>query len=363
MPEYQYELPTSDKEDWRFTATVVVQPKIDVADWSELEVAAPETEVPPDLVERELEVLRFAVAELAPVAGRPVREGDTVVVDLVGPTGEAQRDYVVEVGAGRIVEEIEAALAGMDAGETREVEYELADGEKAHVAVTVKDVKEKILPDVDDDLARAASEFDTLDELRRDITERLREQVEEEVETYFRSAAADALVEASRVEPTGPLVEARTAELLHGLVRSLERRGISPQTYLAVTSQTADQLQQRLRAEAERAVARELVLEAAADKLGVEISDDELREFVRDSAREAGEEDVEEVVERGWLSGRHEALRDDLRMRRALDRIAADVKRIPLDLARAREKLWTPEKEKGPADTKIWTPSSSKEPV
>ena len=91
----------------------------------------------------------------------------------------------------------------MSAGETKEVEYELADGSTTKVEVTLKELKEKVLPPLDDELARAASEFDTLAELRADVEERIREQIEEEVETQFRAAAADALVIASNVQPSG----------------------------------------------------------------------------------------------------------------------------------------------------------------
>jgi trigger factor len=354
-PEYEYELPSSADEAFSFRATVDVQPKIEPADWTKLEVPAAEPEVPEEVVQAELNALRDAVAELAP-AERPVQEGDTVVVDLVGPSGEAQRDYVVEVGAGRLVEELERALVGMSAGETETVEYELADDSTATAEVTVKDVKEKILPPLDDDLARAASEFDTLAELRADIEGRLREQLEAELESDFRAAAVDRLAEATRVQPAPALVDSRANELLAGMLRSLERRGISIETYLAVTGQTPEQLRDGLRAEAARSLARELVLEAVAEKLDLEVTDDELREFVREQARDAGEEDPDGVVERIWHDGRPEQLREDLLLRKALDRVVADVKRIPADLAAAREKLWTPEKEKGPADTNIWTP-------
>jgi trigger factor len=312
-------------------------------------------------VDREIEALRFAVAELAPVEGRPAQPGDTLVVDFVSAGGEAQRDYVVELGLGRVVEELEAALVGMSPGETAEVEYELAEGETAKVEVTVKELKEKILPPPDDELARAASEFDTLAELRADIEARIREQIEEEVETQFRAAAADALVQASRVEPSGPLVASRTSELVAGLARSLERRGISPETYFAVSDQTPQQLEERLRAEASRSVARELALEAVADKARIEVTDDEVREFVREHADAEGD-DAEQVVEQVFGSGRHELLREDLRMRKALDRVVSEVQRIPMDLARAREKLWTPEKGPAAPDTKLWTPGS-KEPA
>jgi trigger factor len=249
----------------------------------------------------------------------------------------------------------------MSAGDTKEVEYELADGQTTKVEVTLKELKEKVLPPLDDELARSASEFDTLAELRADVEERIREQIEEEVETRFRAAAADELVIASNVQPSLPLVQSRTAELLTGLVRSLERRGISPETYLAVSNQTPQQLEERMRAEAALSVARELALEAVADKAGIEVSDDEVKEFVREHSEAEGEE-ADQVVDQVFASGRSELLRDDLRMRKALDKVVSEVKRIPLDLAAAREKLWTPEKEKGPQETKLWTPGS-KEPA
>jgi trigger factor len=238
----------------------------------------------------------------------------------------------------------------------------LDDGQSTTVDVTLKELKEKVLPPLDDELARAASEFDTLAELRADIESRLREQIEEEVETQFRAAAVDTLVAASNIQLSGPLVQARTAELLTGLVRSLERRGISPETYLTITNQTPQQLEERLQAEAALSVARELALEAVAEQAGIEVTDDELRAFVRENAEAEGDE-ADEVVEQVFASGRHEILRDDLRMRKALDRIVADAKRIPIELARAREKLWTPEKEKGPQETKLWTPGSKEPPA
>jgi trigger factor len=360
-PEYEYDLPTTGDEAFQFKATVAVQPKIEPADWTKLEVPRGEAEVPADLVDRELEALRESVAELAPVEDRPAREGDTVVLDLVDPSGEAQRDYVVELGAARLIEEIEQAIVGMSAGESQQVEYEAGDDSTAQVEVTLKEIKEKVLPPLDDELARAASEFDTVEQLRADIEGRLREQLEEEIEGQFRAAAADRLVEATGVRPSGQLVESRANELLAGLLRTLERRGISADTYLAVTNQTPEQLRERLTAEAAQSVARELVLEAVAEKAGLEVTDEELKDFIREQAREAGEEDVEAVVDGIWQNGRHELLREDLLLRRALDRVVAEVKPIPVDLARAREKLWTPEKETTPGERNIWTPGQREE--
>ena len=356
-PAYEYDLPETPEQSFSFTATVDVQPEVQVADWTKLQVPAAEVEVPEELVDEQLERLRLAVAELVP-ADRAAVEGDVVTIDLEGPQG-SQRDYVVEAGDPRFIDEVNAALPGMSAGETKHVEWEDADGPQ-EFDVTVKDVKGRILPPLDDELARAASEFDTLAELRADLESRIREQIEEEVETQFRAAAADALVDASNVQPSGPLVDGRTADLVTGLVRSLESSGISPETYLAVSNQTPQQLEERLRGEAARSVARELALEAVAEKAGIEVDDEELRAFIREHADAEGD-DVEEVVDGVFASGRHELLREDLRMRKALDRLAADVERIPVDLARAREKLWTPEKGAAASETKLWTPGS-KEP-
>ena len=357
QPEYDFQLPASEDQDWEFTATVAVQAKPELPDWSQLEVGVHELEVPDELVERELDAVRASVAELVPVDGRPVGEDDTVIVDLVSPSGETRREYVVELGRGAVVDEIERGLLGMSAGDTKEVDFELADGTKQVVTLTVKEIKEKVMPPLDDELARAASEFDTLAELRADVESSLREQVEEEIEAQFRSDAADALVAASKVDASGPLVDSRTRELLRGLARQVESRGIPFETYLTMSGQSPEQLLERLHAEATRSVARELVLEAAADQIGIDVSDDEVEALVREQAEALGD-DADEQLEQLRESGRLELLRDDLRLRAALDRIASEVKRIPHELAAAREAIWTPDKEKTPTETKLWTPGS-----
>jgi trigger factor len=361
QPQYEYDLPASDDDEWSFTATVDVQPKPEVADWTALEVPYAEAEIPPELVDQEIEVLRESVADLAPVEGRPAQTGDVVVVDAVEEGGEAQRDLVLELGSGRLLEEVERALLGAAVGDTRSVEYSLPDGSSRTTTVTVKEIKEKVLPPADDDFARAASEFDTYAALRNEIESRLREQLEDELDAAFRAEAIDRLVEASKATASGPLVEARARELLNQLGRSLDRRGISADLYLQLTGQTPEQLAEGVRREAEQSVARELVLEAAADKLEIEVSDDDVEELIREQAEPAGEE-ADDVISELREAGRFETLRADLRLKETLDRIVSEVKRISPDLAQARDKLWTPDKETAPTETKLWTPAS-KEPA
>jgi trigger factor len=360
-PEYDYELPSSPDDTFQFTATVAVQPRPELADWSTLEVPAAEPEVPEELIDAELEVLRTTVAELAPVDGRPAREGDVLIVDLVSDDGDAQRDYVVELGAGRLLPEIEEALIGLAPGAETEVSYGQPDNGDGRLTVSLKELHERVLPPVDDELAKAASEFDTLAELHAEIEGRLRGQLEEELDAQFRTAVVDALVDATNLEVADGLVQSRAVELWNALVRSLERRGISAETYLRASSRSPEEIQADIEEEARRSLAREIVLEAAADELGVEVTDEDVDELIREEV-EGSDENPDELIAQIRAAGRYEALRADLRLRRALDRLAADVKRIPVELARARDKLWTPEKEKPETPTKLWTPGS-KEPA
>jgi trigger factor len=356
-PAYEFELPGTADEPWSFVATVEVQALPDIVDWTTLEVPRIEAEVPQESVDAELEALRESVAELAPAGERPAREGDTLIVDLVDSQGEAQRDTVVELGGGRIAPEIEAALLGASAGETKEVSFGAADDTSSSVTIEISEVQEKVLPPVDDELARAASEFDTLDELKASIEATLREQLDSEVDAAFRVAAVDELVRASQVQPALPLVRTRAADLLTGFARSLERRGISLDTYIAASGGSAEELQRQMVMEAAVSIARELALEALAERAGIDVTDDEVKTYLSEEAEAAGE-DAEALVEDVWAHGQQESVREDLRLRAALDRLAADVKPIAPELAEARDKLWTPDKEKPAGETKLWTPGS-----
>ena len=356
-PEYDFELPETETEPWSFSATVEVQPTPEIVDWTTLEVPRAESSVPDELVQAEIDALRSSIAELVPADDRPAQEGDTVVVDLAGADGTGQSDTVVELGSGRLVPEIESALIGASVGDTRKVRYDLADDRETTVDVTLKHVNEKVLAEADDELARSASEFDTLAELRADIEGRVRAAVDERIDAAFRAAAVDELVRASNVQGAGPLVETRARELLNGFVRSLSNRGLSPEAYFQATGQTPELLTAQIRAEAAQSVARELALEAVAEKAGLVVSDDEVKDLIREQAEASGD-DAEVMIADIWAHGHQEALREDLRMRAALERLAADVKPIAPEAHAAREAIWTPDKEKPAGETKLWTPGS-----
>jgi trigger factor len=354
QPEYQYDLPTNDAESWSFTAEFAVQSKPNLVDWTTLEVPKREAEVPEEVVSNQLEALQRMVGELSPVEGRPAQEGDVAVVDIVSDDG-AHRDYVLELGSERLVDEIEAAIRGLLVGDSDDVTWEVGDSSTRSAAVTLKELYEKVLPPLDDELARASSEFDSLDELRGDIEGRIRTQLEDEIEGEFRQAAVDELVKASKVEPAGLVVEVRTRELLNAFIRNFESRGIDVGAYLQATGVSPQLLEQRLRDEARQSVAREIVLEAVVDKLDIEVTDDDIREQLREQGESDG--DIEEFIE----SGGADRVRQDLRMKEAVDRIAAEVKPIAEELAEAREAIWTPGKSAPAAEkeTTLWTPGST----
>ena len=212
---------------------------------------------------------------------------------------------------------------------------------------------------MDDELAKAATEFSTLDELREEIESRLGGQLEAELDAQFRAAVVDALVDATELDVAEGLVQARAVELWNALVRSLERRGISAEAYLQLSNRSPQEIQADIEEEARRSLAREIVLEGAADQLGIEVSDEEIDELIREQADDP--EDAEELAAQVREAGRYDALRADLRLRKTLDRIASEVKRIPVELARERQAL---DSREGKPETaaKLWTPGS-KEPA
>ena len=253
-PELEWDELPEQGSPFTFRAVVDVLPAPQLGDWNGLEVPRPEADVPEEIVEAELERVRASVAELSPVESRPAAAGDTVVVDLVGD--ETTRDYAIEVGHGRLRDEIEGVIIGSGIGDTQLATVDLGDSKQAKVEVTVKEINEKVLPPLDDDLAARASEFETLEALEADIRDSLTEQLEAEIDVVFRERALDALAAATTFEKVEPVIEARSRSLWQGLARSLEERGMPIETYLAATGRTPEEIDAQLRVEAETGVKR-----------------------------------------------------------------------------------------------------------
>ena len=288
--------------------------------------------------------------------------------------GEA-RGFLLELGSGRLIPGFEEQLTGAKAGDDREVKVTFPDdyqaehlaGNEATFNVSVKEVKEKRLPELDDDLAIEAGGYDTLDELKEDVRTRLRQAHEDAIEREYREAAVDAVAAEAKIDIPHDLVHAKAHEMWHVTMRRLQAQGLDPAQYLQITNKTEEELVTESEPDAERALRREAALAAVVEAEGIEVSDDDMLETLRQASTQPGEKEPSEKalrrsLEKAKKRGTDEALREDIAMRKAVDLIVERAKPIPIEQAKARDELWTPEKEekeeKAKSSGEIWTPGS-----
>jgi trigger factor len=340
-----------------FTIEVGVVPPARLGEYKGVEVGRREPKVDDEEVQAELERLRESLASLETVE-RAAGDGDFVVMDYVGSTDGEQfeggegRGQVVELGSGRLIPGFEEQLTGASAGEDRTVELTFPEdypaeqlaGQDASFAVQVKEVKEKRLPELDDDFAVEAGGYDSLDELRAEIRSRIAEAEERTIEGEFREAAVDAAVANAQVDVPHELVHSKAHEMWHRTARRLAAQGINPEQYLAMTGKTEEELVVESEQDAETALKREAVLAAIVEAEGIEVSDEELEQALRASAPpDASDKQLKRAMKRARSQGADEALREDIAMRKAVDLVVEHAKPIDAERAAAREKLWTPE--------------------
>jgi trigger factor len=361
--------PEAEGEPLSFKFEIGVRPKAKLGEYKGLEVGRAEPEPSEEIVDREIERIREGFARLEPVE-RAAADGDALLVDFEGLVdgkafeGGKAADYLLELGSGQLIEGFEEQLRGVDGGEQRQVEVTFPEdygaehlaGQDAVFTVDVKEVREKVLPELDDDFASEASEFDTLAELRADIGKRVAEAVDERAEQDFRVAAVDAAVDAATIELPDDLVTARAAERWERVERQLAGRGMSPDSFLQMQGKTREEVLEESKPDAERELKREAVLAAIAEAEAIEVSEEEMVEALAHSA-EHERTTPEKLLARLRENGRDAMVREDIEVRKAIDVVADSAKSIPLEQAEAREKIWTPEKEEEEKG-ELWTPDS-----
>jgi trigger factor len=352
-----------------FSIEIGVRPEAQLGDYKGLEVGKREPAASDEQVEAGIEALRERAGRLETVE-RPAETGDFVVMDYKGTldgepfAGGDGRDQMVELGSGRLVPGFEEQLTGASAGDERTVEVTFPDdygaeelaGNDAEFAVTVKEVKAKELPPVDDELAAEAG-FDTLDELREDIRERLSEAEERRVDAEFREAVLDSAVTNAKVDVPEALVEARSRELWEQMLHSLGHQGISKEMYLQISGRSEDDIVAEGKADAERQLKREAVLAAVVAAESIEPSEDELLAALEQAAP-SERASANKLLERMRSAGRLDAFKAELAQRKALDLLADSAKPITVEQAQARDKLWTPGAEAEQRPSQLWTPGS-----
>jgi trigger factor len=335
---------TSGQEDGplAFDAVVEIRPKVSVAGRDGLLVTVPSPEVSAEELDAQIDKMREQFAELAEVE-RPARDGDVVTVDVQAmrdgqPVEDlATADFVYEVGSGGLAEGADERLSGAKAGDILDLEASEAPGGSATLKILVKLVREKVLPDADDAWASDASEFDTIDELRADLSKRMTALRTLQTRLALRDGAIAALAGLVQEDMPDTLVTDATQRLLAAFIRRLEARKVSLDQYMEATDLDADGLIAQLRTQAVEEVRADLALRALADAEELEVTDADLAAEIARVAEESNRSESEvarQVAEGGGL----ERLRSDVRNAKAVEWLLDNVEVVdeqgnPMDRA------------------------------
>jgi trigger factor len=298
-------------EPLRFTAEVDVRPEVNLPAIDDIEVTVDALEVPESEVDEQVQGLRERFATLKTV-DRPAATGDYVQIDLAAtvdgaevPGGSAS-NVSHEVGSGQLLPGLDEVLVGMSAGESQEFTSKLVGGDlagrEADVSATVRSVKEKQLPPLDDDFAQLASEFDTLDELRDDLRAKLSRIKRLEQIYAARDKALKALVEAAGVPAPDGVVREEVEHRKESMLEQLQRVGASLDDYLEGEGKTEADIDAELTDAAAEGVRIQLVLDALADAEQIEVSNDEFGHEIVHRAERAGvppQKYYDEIVQAG----------------------------------------------------------------
>jgi trigger factor len=310
-----------------FEAVVEVRPTVAIPGYGGLVVTLPTLEVGDEEVTAQVDRLRATSGELAEVT-RPVLSGDQVTIDIRGTRPEADADgddsdltaddFLYEVGTDGVIPGLDDQLLGTKAGDTVTFDAELEALEQTVAfTVSVKEVKELVLPDADDAWAAEASEFETVDELRTDIAERLRQRRIVEAQMALQQKTVEALCELVTEEIPEQLVLEELRERIHDLNHRLEGQGMSLGQFLGVTGRSEEEFQEELRAQALQSVKADLALRALVEAEDIQISDEELDEELAAMGSRL-EMDADQVRSQLEQAGRLSAVRSDRRKAKAM---------------------------------------------
>lgn len=325
------------------TADVEVKPEVELAIPEEVEVVKVISEVDDEQVENSLKEMQEKNARIINVEDRPVKEGDTVTIDYKGFIGEEEfeggsaENQSLEIGSKSFIPGFEEQLVGKSSGEDVEVkvtfpeEYsaeELA-GKEATFNVKIHEIKEKEFPKLDDEFAKDVSEFDTIDELRKDTKENLIKKAKDnEKITNQNNAITEFVSKCDTVVPE-VLIDREIENQLNGFRQQLAQQGIKLEDYTQMIGQEMDELKENLRPQAETSVKTELVIEAVANKHDFEVTEEELNEELKKLANSygIGEDKLDDFIEKMKEDSR-EYIEDSVKRRKAVEYITDNVKMV-----------------------------------
>ncbi len=324
----------TDGEPLKFTAEVDVRPEITLPKLDEIEVTVEEIKLGDEEIEEQLSGLRERFSTLKTVE-RAALNGDYVQIDLAATVdgeevpGGSATNVSHEVGSGQLLAGLDEALVGMSAGDSTTFTTQLVGGDfagrDAEVSVTVRSVKEKQLPPLDDEFAQLASEFDTLDELRNDLREKLTRVKRVEQLYDARDKALKALVEASDVPAPEGVVRDEVEQRKEAMTDQLQRIGASMDEYLQAEGKTQEEVDSELSDAAIEGVKIQLVLDTLADAEKLEVSDDEFGHEIVHRAQRSGMA-PQQYYDQLIRSGTAAAVFGDVRRGKALALVMEHVK-------------------------------------
>jgi trigger factor len=335
--------PLDETQDYAFSLKVQTMPVPALGEYKGLEVPKREVTITEDQISAQLAMLQERLASLQPVEDRAVQTGDFVLMDLAGsrdgePIEGAQgKDQMYEVGRGNLIPGFEEELVGVKAGEEKSFDVtfpedyhaeELA-GQAATFTVAVKEIKEKVTPELDDAFAADVSEFETIEELRNDVRERLQAAADAGAQREFRAAAVEKAVEHATLAVPSSMIDREAHRLYHQLEERVGEQGLTMEVYLGVLEKTEEDIEEEMRPQAEFIIKRQLVLEAIAQAEALEVTDEDITEVVKHDAEALGRDYLQLLADLE-KSGRREALRDEMLVAKAADFVADAAVAVPM---------------------------------
>jgi len=276
-----------------FAAEVAVRPEVELGEYKGVEVTKADAEVTDADVEEELKKVQDQNSRTVSVEDRAVKDGDMTVIDFEGfIDGEAfeggkGENYPLTIGSHSFIDTFEEQMIGMNIGEEKELNVTFPEdyhaenlkGKPATFKVTVKEIKEKQLPELDDDFAQDVSDFDTLAEYKDDLKKKIAERKESEAKAKKESEAIEKVVEAAKMDIPQAMIDTQVNRMLEDFAMRLQQQGLSVEQYFQYTGMTADKIMEEMKPEAVKRIKNSLVLEAVAKAENIEVSEEELQKM------------------------------------------------------------------------------------
>ena len=323
-----------------YTATVAVKPEVTLGEYKGIEVEKASAEVSDEDIEAELKKVQEQNSRLITVEDRAVEDGDQTVVDFEGFVdgtpfeGGKGEDYPLTIGSHSFIDTFEEQLIGKNIGEECEVnvtfpeEYhakELA-GKPAVFKVTVKEIKRKELPELNDEFAGEVSEFETLEEYKNDVKAKLSLTKQKEAATENENHVVDKVVENATMDIPEPMIESQVNNMVNDYARRMQSQGLSLEQYMQFTGMTIDTLKEQMKPQAVKRIQTRLVLEAIVKAENITVSDEAVEKEIADMA-ESYKMEVAQIKEYMGENG-IEQMKEDLAVQEAVDFLVAEAKLV-----------------------------------